>query len=541
MNRETKRRASQSERASATDPQRALRACARDPRRRSRPLRVVIACASVVVMLMMAIVPTFASSANGNQDGENVPEFESMMGVNGIQISSGTSKWNFDYNQKVVGYDPQTFASNQKTESVIYGPSTVLQKTIQFLDKTPTQTFWGYESDDYIDGAEKTRVLPTPSFTAYKKGGEIQGQYNCIIITMRAHTGMQWAYIKTIQWGLYYGENDYQARYTAYTNYTGGDPDWQTAWHRKLDLNSRYNDLVWGNSIEGLSNYKWLLSNAKLYTSGPSDAVDYNSKYDYNPFCRIMRMSLEAEHITDQIVRATTNYTIKRWWQTGNQEAETNIMYITLQGKNVVRTTDDYDKTPYIHEFPDNWRGAPKYRTTATYSYYYIIEDANNSYSDGFKEYVQVTKEYDSGWKSTAGKDFNLYPSWNDLFPNAQLTDENGNPIGKINVYALVINEFKTEIALPEYSNNEEWHLRITDYYYRGEERQKRLVMNWVNEHDSEFMPNSNWSQLGTFLSNSVGSFFNTKLFGTFSITDIMLVVIGIGLVIAFLKFFAGG
>lgn len=328
MNRELKRRASRSERASAAE--------SRSARRRSRPLRVGIACASVAVMMISAILPTFASSADGNMDGTYLPEYEAMDSVEGFQVSSSTSTWNFDYNQKIVGYDPQTFANNQKTESVIYGPSTVLMKTIQFLDKAPTQTFWGVENDDYIEGAEKTRVLQLPTFKAYGYGGKVVGEFNCIIITMKAFSNLQYAPITKLEWGVYYQENDIRNRYVAYSNPSGVIPDWTTAWHRKLDLIGRYNDLVYGTSVYGYNDYLWLLRNTRLYTSGQNEAEDFTSEYLDNPFCRIMKMSLETEILSNEIVRGTTAYNMLRWWQTGSAEAETNTLYVTLKGKNVV-------------------------------------------------------------------------------------------------------------------------------------------------------------------------------------------------------------
>lgn len=541
MNRELKRRASRSERASAAE--------SRSTRRRSRPLRAVIACASIALMMISAILPTFASSANGDMEGVYQQMYESMASIDGLTITTETSRWNFPYNSVIVGEDPQSFQDNQKTENTIYGPSAVLQYQIIFdkieSEKLYQEHLWPNDSDDFIEGNVKERVLLLPTFTAFQKGGVAVPDLNCIVLTMRVMSGYSQAVITKMEYGVYYQEDDIRNRMTAYTNITGDSPLWVSAWTRKLNLQGRYSDLVWGTDIVGLNNYHWLTKYARVYFSGGKDALDANDTTDAytNPFARTMRTSIEAGFLDSETVQATTRYEMRRWWQTGiGGESETNQMQITFKGKNIVCPATESPNIPYIHELPDNWAGLqPRYTTSCTYSYYYIVEDINTSYGGGYKQYIQVTKNYESDMQSAVGKNINLYPSFNELFPNSLITDEDGNPLGKANVYGLVINEFTTTLYFDDYAINDKWGLYVTDYYYRGEAKQKRLVMNFVNDRQSEFYPKSNWSSLGKFLSETVGGFFDHKLFGVFSIGDIMLVIIGIALVITFLKFFAGG
>lgn len=107
------------------------------------------------------------------------------------------------------------------------------------------------------------------------------------------------------------------------------------------------------------------------------------------------------------------------------------------------------------------------------------------------------------------------------------------------NCVAFVYESIVTRVHTSAWLNN--MTVKVHNTGMRGDllsERELSELIKNVRYYPTEQL---RFSDLSVFLTNVSDGFFNTRIFGLFSISDILFTIIGIALVVVFLKIFAGG
>lgn len=471
-----------------------------------KALKITLSIAMIATIAITAILPCFAISGGSSGLSTHLESYIAGSGVETITIEGAESKYEMPYQTAIVGDNPSFFGQPQPATAIAWSNTIIINSKIVFKNDIDMG-----ELDNFEWFIPMFKFYPSTAIS----GQPSSKRYDKIHVK-------KWSSTYTQKMELYYvsGAEEYLVMEQT-RQYIGGVWDVSSSWlnegYKTIYPDKGTGETPWTAEDDGITWYTWLKNSATFTTyAGSGSATDKNS----SPFRRTLISTTYAERINNEHVKATTTYECKAWWQANGEP-----LTIRFKGQNVV--IDSYANHDYamIDELPDVSANL-NIVYVVRYTYFY-----NNSTTDEEDSWEVYTGSQVIEWHRNAS-DIPLYPKMEDLFNDSVVPRIGG----------IIYDEFETVITLgsPVINN---FNLVVHDHYYRGNERREHEVAGFFDAFRRNFNSKYNveWGDIGDFLSSSVGGFFDTNLFGTFSIGDALMTIIAIGMVVVFLKIFAGG
>lgn len=513
MNRETKRRASRSERASAAESRKALR-------RRSRPLRVVIVCASVIVMMLMAIIPTFAQGTGTNEAVINthIP-FQNttlLLGKEGDYTYGREEEITFLPNGTTSIPTTGVVQSGTDAEQDLSSKFLCIRRLHFYTDLTSTKSY----PVGYYD---------TPNFTLFMFWNV--GNYDN---TPYVFTGIRFGAEQ-----IFYVREDN----TAVAVYDRNDKHWVDGVYRNIVF-----EAPWGSSNTTLN--KWLDSVGYVLTSGE------DGKWKSAYYSRHM----QNRTYTDRWTENNNSLSYFRYTSEIPSSWIHDTQYVTIMqnAKNFAYRMSNMYEGPLNED--DRFPFTPQfYIWGETSRYNEIVCQYDITFSIFVKTRYDNRTELElksyriQGNYATATNDGIQIFVKDRYIPINHIRQHLLNQGVELEQFFYILVDdftFKASVNLKPwetYESNIVYEYKGSNYVNEAFDENQYSARNFFNQsfgdkiisyapyQDADTLP------LVNRIGQSVGAFLNTPIISTFTLGNILLVVIAVALVFIVLKMFAGG
>lgn len=462
----------------------------------------IIAGIATIISLLTLSVNTFALSTDNTLSKTS---YRSWSNISGIEILYDNYSTTLDYTGEIEEDAPDSY-----NEQLIVTNNVIVAPMVEFIEIP--------NAGELVNG---THYIDFPTF----RNARSDDLYNRLEVYVRNDHVISITYLNT------------EAANMTYTAFAY--PAWNGA--NEIGIESRRIYMDGGRAA-------WTFENQSTW------AGDYT--FMYNNTTKTSFLDVRArKHVGNLAVNSTDgdymnftqSFTMQKKWGVGYGSP----IIFSFQSKNAAFYPDDIeydgasefdsilptfqyagyqqDNIDESQPIPTGWAMGEYAKTDIEYTYYLKQKSANGEYYvtqySGSKTIFQYPNMSDGENLTT----YYILPH-----PSMIFSEEIYESLVGI-IYENTTTRIYTSRALNNYD------FSYTDTLMRDNALNDRSISVFMENMRFNPIEELHFSDLSIFLTSITDGFFNTDIFGLFSVSDILFVVIGISLLIVFLKMFAGG